>query len=387
MAARRPAPEPVSVLRGHRGDVSSARFHASAELLFSGDADGEARVWRLQTRRPVSTWQAHEGRILHAHIDERAIVTQGRNGTVRVWDARLEHHERVSELTTGCYNFCRFDVCAHADEPPARWLVALPADDAEELALWELGGAGSRTCSLRRPPPTAASGAARAGMVTSVAFLPGRAGAGSGTLLAVGMEDGSVGLWDTRMAALLAAHRPHTEPVLCLAPHTSSPAAELLLLSGSADRRLCVLALPGAQGLTEGSAAAELRTAHTIELPVTDESMDSGGVNDLALRPDSKICASAGWDRRVRIFACGSWQPLAVLRHHTASVNSVAFSHCGSWLASAAADKTIALWSIFAAPAKSEGHASAKPDDALAGILRRLPSPQHREHAEHQHDE
>ncbi|KAG8460984.1 hypothetical protein KFE25_010735 [Diacronema lutheri] len=365
MAAGRDAsdpPRPVFVLRGHTAEVSAARFDPSGTRLLTGDAGGELRLWDLEMRRPLATLaRAHDGRVLGAHADAAgAVAAQGRDGCVRVWEAGLDRRAPSLELRTGCFNFCRFDLLAREGEPPRKWLVALPGDDADDVCVWELGS-GARAFQLRRQP-TGSADAPRVGMCTSIAFES----AGAAPRLVAGLEDGAICLWDARApaAAVQTCRGAHAEPVLCIA---TAPRAALAL-SGSADRRICALsigaraaepaAVDGRVAATTAAAAGAPPTgigvAHTFDLPVTDDSMDTGGINDLAVRRDGRLFASGGWDRRVRVFEFGKrWRPLAVLRHHSGAVNAVDFSPCGTWLASASADKTVALWSVFA-PRRAE---------------------------------
>ena len=84
-----------------------------------------------------------------------------------------------------------------------------------------------------------------------------------------------------------------------------------------------------------------------LTVPVTNESSGAGGLSSVAVRPDGRIFASGGWDRRVRVWQWRKLKPLAVLKHHTATVHAVHFSACSRWLATASGDRTIALWSVF----------------------------------------
>ena len=50
---------------------------------------------------------------------------------------------------------------------------------------------------------------------------------------------------------------------------------------------------------------------------------------------------------RVRLYNMKKLKPLAVLKHHKGSVNTVAFSCDNATLASGSSDSTIALWSVY----------------------------------------
>ena len=71
------------------------------------------------------------------------------------------------------------------------------------------------------------------------------------------------------------------------------------------------------------------------------------GISDLAVRPDNKLLATGGWDGRVRVYRRQTGRPLAILKYHTKSVSAVRFSPCTFVLASGAADGTIALYDLY----------------------------------------
>lgn len=71
------------------------------------------------------------------------------------------------------------------------------------------------------------------------------------------------------------------------------------------------------------------------------------GIAAGAIRSDSRIVATAGWDKQVRVFHYSKEKPLAVLQYHKAGVNDVVFDARTRVLASASKDGTIALWSIY----------------------------------------
>ena len=70
----------------------------------------------------------------------------------------------------------------------------------------------------------------------------------------------------------------------------------------------------------------------------------TGGVTALALSPDDRLLASAGYDRIVRLWRVADGRPAGMLGGHGGTVWSVAWSADGQWLASAGEDRLIRIW-------------------------------------------
>jgi WD40 repeat protein len=70
----------------------------------------------------------------------------------------------------------------------------------------------------------------------------------------------------------------------------------------------------------------------------------SDSVNSVAFSHDSTRLASGSNDRTIRIWDAGSGERLQTLEGHSDSVNSVAFSHDSTRLASGSIDRTIRIW-------------------------------------------
>lgn len=62
--ASRGVAHPSYVFRGHTAQVHSARFVRRNTCLVTGDADGYVVYWRLESKRPLAVWHAHDGAIL-----------------------------------------------------------------------------------------------------------------------------------------------------------------------------------------------------------------------------------------------------------------------------------------------------------------------------------
>jgi len=77
--------------------------------------------------------------------------------------------------------------------------------------------------------------------------------------------------------------------------------------------------------------------------------LSHNGIADVKVRGDRKILASAGWDKRVRLFSWNHVKPLAILKYHTAPVNCLGFSPLldDNLLVSGSADGRVSCWELY----------------------------------------
>lgn len=64
MTSPRAPAQPSYIFRGHGAAIHSVQFVRRNTRLLTGDADGWVVLWRLESKRPVAVWRAHEGPIL-----------------------------------------------------------------------------------------------------------------------------------------------------------------------------------------------------------------------------------------------------------------------------------------------------------------------------------
>ncbi|MEM7385382.1 MAG: WD40 repeat domain-containing protein, partial [Verrucomicrobiota bacterium] len=67
---------------------------------------------------------------------------------------------------------------------------------------------------------------------------------------------------------------------------------------------------------------------------------------DAELSPDSRLLATAGYDRRVQLWDRASGKRLRTIEGHNGAIYDLAFSPDGKVLASASADETVKLWAV-----------------------------------------
>jgi WD domain, G-beta repeat len=101
-----------------------------------------------------------------------------------------------------------------------------------------------------------------------------------------------------------------------------------------------------------------------------------GGMTAVAISPDGSWLATAGADKRARVWAADG-TARATLTGHRGRVTAVAISPDGSWLATASWDTTARIWVADAAPRHRHSWWSVPAAGTVtAGIRRR---PLHRE--------
>lgn len=333
--SRGTAPGPVTVLRGHQSDVQALAFHPLLNVIYSGDASGELRIWDTASRRSPNAHKLHSnaagiiGLACLSEAHNTLLLSQDREGTVRTWvvadDGTLASSEPLREFCTQSYTFCRISAL-EADRTPSAeptepkdttGLIATPGEDPSVAEIWGIQSA-KRLAVFRLPPGVTY------GMCMSMhAFRHG-----GRAYLAVGYEAGHVAVWRlSECSQPLMAAQLHKEAVMALVIDSSATGG----VSGAAETALVCF--------RNSLDTRTMAVRKSIEL-------HKKGISDVALRPDDKVFATAGWDGKVRVYNYKKAAPLAILKYHTAGVTTVAFS-ADHLLASAARDGTIALWSVY----------------------------------------
>ncbi len=76
------------------------------------------------------------------------------------------------------------------------------------------------------------------------------------------------------------------------------------------------------------------------------DTMHPSGVLSVSMSPDGRILASGAWDSRVRLWLVAGGSEMNVLEGHTAFVQSVSFGPDGKRLASGSYDRTVRVWDV-----------------------------------------
>ncbi|TYG63163.1 hypothetical protein ES288_D06G006500v1 [Gossypium darwinii] len=340
--SKRSPPGPVAVLRGHRASVADACFHPSRPILFTGSSDGELRIWDTIQHRTVSSSWAHSA----AHgiiavacsslLETNKIISQGRDGTVKCWDIEEGGLSRTPSLTirTNSYHFCKLSLVkkpvANTKQGDGTIDIELSNDSRGEIAKNQEEGSNSFEDHLQ------------GGLIeeTSVEGLKYVAMAGEQSSEVKGLY----GYLKTTLLVLLSR-----EECAWQFNHFCYPEQRAFLMSW----QVLSLCIDGSCNGGISGAADDKIVLYNLDYPTgscvvkKEISLERPGISSTAIRPDSKIAATAGWDHRVRIYNYRKGNPLAILKYHHATCNSVSYSTNCKLMASTSEDTTVALWELY----------------------------------------
>ena len=395
-------PTPSYIFRGHTSSIHALLFFRYNHFFASGDSEGWVVIWRLTTRRPVAAWKAHDGGVMGIKdCGGTRLITHGRDHKLRIWqvrdtdldglskvlpaDAKNEDEARqpwlVHSMDVNALNFCAFAICEDSDrrtQPQAQPspgevanVEATPNSKINPLLLAAPNGLDQggvdvfHLPSEQRVSKLQSDKKANTGMVMALRIFHKEI---NRLNIVIGYEDGSVAvyarkeqnvmpvwIWEKMMTA-----RPHKQPVLSLDILTSGEG----FITSSADAAIAKFAIPDAK---IGAMQAEkvINTKHA-------------GQQDLKIRSDGRIFATAGWDKNVRVYSAKTLKELAMLQWHQEGCYAVAFAdvlletasqeeealvtgsimdrmkqerdtkvHSTHWIVAGSKDGKISLWDVY----------------------------------------
>lgn len=279
--------------RAHDKHCITAVFTPDGKHLVSGGFGGQARIWGLDGS-PTGELVGHEAAIsvIRISLDGSTAITASSDKTVRVWD--LPARRQLAVLGTHRKQVLALDLDAARDRVWSGghdgWLNAWRLSTGELETRLDLGGSVS-SVAVR-----STDGAVAAAIV----------GSGIAVLGADGREI-------TRLAE----------------------GAQVVGSAWAADGTFLIGSSPGSAQVW---AADEWEVVRSLET-------GPGSMLPVALSPDGSRVA-LGWDNHVGLWSADESQAGVTIDGLPKGVYGLSFSHDGRWLAAAAADGRVRLWSV-----------------------------------------
>ena len=264
------------------------------------------------------------------------LITHGRDHKLRIWqvreedlnqlDTRLpvdanqsttEHRQPwlVHSMDVNALNFCAFAICNDPDRRSEDdsgefqpLLVASPNGlDNGGVDIFQLP-------SEQRVSKLQSDKQMNSGMVMSTRIFYNDIT--SKLMLVVGYEDGQIAIYARKdqnvMPAWvwhkLATSKPHMQPVLSLDVSLDCR----FLITSSADAVVAKFVIPD-------------RILGQVDVEKVNGTKHAGQ-QDLKIRSDGRVFATAGWDKAVRVYSTKTLKELAVLQWHQEGCYAVAFA-------------------------------------------------------------
>ncbi|CAG5133687.1 unnamed protein product [Candidula unifasciata] len=336
--ARPAPPDPRGVMCG-QSPVSSLTFgpqetYKERPAIISGHESGQIIEWSITTQRAKVSWPGHTQSVIWlAWAVPDKLLSQGRDGMVRVWTQDKNSWTCIGEIPCAQFVFC--------DSAVTRWnneiKLAVPSRETSHVDVHTLdqGRLLSQTSVLTpgdslpisdlshtlKPPSTETYG-----MCMRLCTFVHRS---SGPRLLVAYESGTLTLWDLLGNVLLNQVKGHEDSIMAMDYGVNPNSDMITCVTGSAN---------------EVIKTWQIDKDTFVEGPSV--SVTNPGISDIAVRGDGRIFATGGWDHRVRVFSVRKCSPLAVLMYHTSSVHCVCFAPDDT-LATGSKDGYIALWDVY----------------------------------------
>ena len=338
--------ERLKSLPGHAYEVLSVAFSPDGSRVISGSYDGTVRVWDAVggVEESVESLAGHTSWVTSVGFespDGSHVVSGSLDGTIRVWDAT--NGKELKTLEVGGYG-----VTSMALSPDGSRIISQSSD--KTIQVWD----GTSGVALKTLAGSMHS-------TLSVAFLP------DGVCAIAGVSDDmmSIQVWDAMSGELksLGGRDSYAFTSIALSPDGSHIASgsdgdkmvrvwdvstgEEVTLAGHTEGVTSVAFSPDGSRVISGSIDQTVRiwdakTWKELKGPAAGSAAALAG--ELTFSPGHSEHIAFGWDDEVRVLDGKSWEELTILRGHTSSVTSVAFSPDGSRIVSGSRDKTVRVW-------------------------------------------
>uniref|UniRef100_A0A2K6T1U7 Notchless protein homolog 1 n=1 Tax=Saimiri boliviensis boliviensis TaxID=39432 RepID=A0A2K6T1U7_SAIBB len=350
----------TSSLEGHSEAVISVAFSPTGKYLASGSGDTTVRFWDLSTETPHFTCKGHRHWVLSISWspDGKKLASGCKNGQILLWDPSTG--KQVGRTLTG----------------HSKWITGLSWEPLHVNPECRYVASSSKDGTVRIWDTTAGRcERILTGHTQSVTCLRW----GGDGLLYSASQDRTVKVWRAHDGVLCRTLQGHGHWVNTMALSTDyalrtgafEPAeasvnpqdlqGSLQELKERALSRYNLVRGQGPERLVSGSDDFTLFLWSPAEdkKPLTRMTGHQALINQVLFSPDSRIVASASFDKSIKLWDGRTGKYLASLRGHVAAVYQIAWSADSRLLVSGSSDSTLKVWDVKAQKLATDlpGHA------------------------------
>lgn len=346
----RPVTRCTSSLPGHAEAVVSVAFSPDSRHLASGSGDTTVRFWDIMTQTPAHTCQGHKNWVLCISWspDSTRVASGCKNGTIRVWDVNTgnqlgptitAHTAWITAITWEPYH----------SNPDCRYFASSSKDGS--IKIWD-----SVLCQNVRVLSSHTSS------VTALKW-------GGNGLLYSASQDRTIKVWKVQNSSVFLSRevtfrtlQGHAHWVNTLALSTDyvlrteavvSP-QDNIDPSDKKNRQNLALSRYKAVHDKAGEHLVSGSDDFTLYLwapekdtkPVARMMGHQQLINQVQFSPDTRIIASASFDKSIKLWDGRTGKFLTTLRGHVQAVYMVAWSADSRLLVSGSKDSTLKVWSM-----------------------------------------
>nr|XP_005583512.1 PREDICTED: notchless protein homolog 1 isoform X1 [Macaca fascicularis] len=339
----------TSSLDGHSEAVISVAFSPTGKYLASGSGDTTVRFWDLSTETPHFTCKGHRHWVLSISWspDGKKLASGCKNGQILLWDPSTG--KQVGRTLAG----------------HSKWITGLSWEPLHANPECRYVASSSKDGSVRIWDTTAGRcERILTGHTQSVTCLRW----GGDGLLYSASQDRTIKVWRAHDGVLCRTLQGHGHWVNTMALSTDyalrtgafEPAeasvnaqdlqGSLQELKERALSRYNLVRGHGPERLVSGSDDFTLFLWSPAEdkKPLTRMTGHQALINQVLFSPDSRIVASASFDKSIKLWDGRTGKYLGSLRGHVAAVYQIAWSADSRLLVSGSSDSTLKVWDVKA---------------------------------------